>query len=99
MHYLLIYDTAPDYLARRGDHRSAHLEVAWAAADRGELLLAGAAGDPVDHTMLLFRCDSPEVPAAFARADPYVRNGLVTAWRVTPWSTVVGADASQPIRP
>jgi uncharacterized protein len=49
--------------------------------------------------MLLFRCDSPDVPAAFARADPYVRNGLVTGWRVTPWSTVVGADASEPIRP
>jgi uncharacterized protein len=99
VHYLLIYDTAPDYLARRGDFRSAHLEHAWAAAERGELLLGGALGDPVEGAMLLFRCDSPEPPSAFARADPYVLNGLVTRWRVAPWATVVGPDASTPVRP
>jgi uncharacterized protein YciI len=99
MHFLLVYETGPDYLSRRADHRSAHLELAWAAVDRGELLLGGAVGDPVEQAILLFRCDSAEVPAAFARADPYVQNGLVTSWRVTPWSTVVGAGAAQPIRP
>jgi uncharacterized protein len=99
VHYLLISDTAPDYLARRGDFRSAHLEHAWAAAERGELLLGGALGDPVEGAMLLFQCDSPEPPSAFARADPYVLNGLVTRWRVAPWATVVGPDASTPVRP
>ena len=99
MHYLLIYDTAPDYLARRGDFRSAHLELAWKAAERGELLLGGAVGDPVEGATLLFRCDSPELPSAFARADPYVLNGLVTRWRVAPWNTVVGQDAAAPVRP
>ena len=39
MHYLLFYDVAPDYLARRGEFRAAHLALAWAAADRGELVL------------------------------------------------------------
>ena len=99
MHYLLIYDTAPDYLARRGDFRAAHLELAWAAAERGELLLGGAVGDPVEGATLLFRCDSPELPSAFARADPYVLNGLVTRWRVAPWNTVVGQAAAAPVRP
>ena len=99
MHYLLIYDTAPDYLARRGDFRAAHLTLGWESAERGELLLGGAVGDPVDGAMLLFRCDSPELPSAFARADPYVLNGLVTRWRVAPWATVVGPDASTPVRP
>jgi uncharacterized protein YciI len=28
----------------------------------------------------------------FARADPYVRNGLVTRWRVREWSVVIGGD-------
>ena len=26
--------------------------------------------------------------------DPYVQNGLVTAWRIEPWNVVVGALAS-----
>ena len=37
MHFLLIYDTAPDYLQRRAEFRSAHLALAWQAAERGEL--------------------------------------------------------------
>jgi uncharacterized protein YciI len=35
----------------------------------------------------------------FVAADPYVRNGLVTAWRVRPWTTVVGEGATAPVRP
>ncbi len=99
MHYLLIYDTAPEYLARRGEFRAAHLGLAWKAVERGELVLGGAAGDPPDSAVLLFQCESPDVPAAFAKADPYVLNGLVRQWRVKPWATVVGPDASNPIRP
>jgi uncharacterized protein YciI len=29
---------------------------------------------------------------AFALADPYVTEGLVTAWRVRSWNVVIGAD-------
>jgi uncharacterized protein YciI len=29
----------------------------------------------------------------FARDDPYVRNGIVTKWRVREWTTVVGKEA------
>jgi uncharacterized protein len=99
VHYLLLYDTAPDYLERRGDHRAAHLKLAWEAAERGDLVLGGAVGDPVESALLLFRADSSEVARAFARADPYVVNGLIAGWRVVPWSTVVGGDASAPVRP
>lgn len=99
MHFLLLYDTAPDYLARRGDHRSAHLALAWAAAERGELVLGGAVGDPPESALLLFRGDAPDAAIEFARADPYVRHGLVRDWRVVPWRTVVGADAAEPVRP
>jgi len=34
---------------------------------------------------------------AFAAADPYVANGLVTQWRVREWTTVVGAEAAIPL--
>jgi hypothetical protein len=99
MHYLLMYETAPDYLARRGAFRGAHLERAWAASARGELLLGGAVGDPAESALLLFEGDAPAVAEAFARADPYVVNGLVTSWRVVPWNTVAGDGAANPIRP
>jgi len=98
MHYLLMYELADDYLERRPEHRSAHLALAWAAAERGELLLAGAITDPVDNALLLFQGESPAAAEAFARADPYVRSGLVKNWRVRPWQTVVGEQASNPVR-
>ena len=98
MHYLMFYDLAADYLERRGDYRAAHLQLAWAASERGELLLAGALADPVDGAVLLFSGESPAVAEAFAKVDPYVREGLVTRWRVRPWTTVVGEQAATPVR-
>ena len=35
MHYLLFYEVADDYLARRAEFRAAHLEMAWAASEQG----------------------------------------------------------------
>lgn len=99
MHYLLFYDVADDYLERRSDFRSVHLEHARAALERGELVLGGALADPVDGAVLLFRGDSPEVAERFAEADPYVRNGLVTRWRVREWTTVVGEGAAVRLPP
>jgi hypothetical protein len=96
-HYLLTYYLAPDYLERRGGFRDEHLALAWRNADQGSLILAGAVGDPVESALLLFT--DADSAAAFARADPYVANGLVRDWRVTPWTTVVGKDASTPVRP
>ena len=99
MHYLLMYELAPDYLARRGEFRNEHLKMAWDAEQRGELVLAGALTDPTDTAVLLFNGDSPDAAERFARADPYVTQGLVKSWRVRPWTTVVGKDASNPVRP
>jgi uncharacterized protein YciI len=97
MHYLLIYDVVPDYVERRAALRAAHLAAARAAVARGELVLGGALADPVDGAVLLFRGDSPAAAEAFAAADPYVLNGLVTRWRVRAWTTVVGDLAECPI--
>jgi len=100
---MLIYDYTDDYLARRAEFRQAHLALAWEAAARGEFLVGGALGDheaglPLTQAMLLFQGDGPEAAERFARADPYVANGLVRAWRVLPWQTVAGPLAANPIR-
>jgi uncharacterized protein len=98
-HYLLFYDVSEDYLAKRAGYRKAHLEKAWAAHARGELILAGALADPVDGAVLLFKADSQDVPERFAKDDPYVLNGFVTRWRIREWTTVAGEGAANPVRP
>lgn len=99
MHYLLFYEVDEDYVSRRAEFRDAHLEKAWQASERGELVLGGALSNPVDGAVLLFQGDSPEVAEKFARADPYVTSGAVKRWHVREWMTVAGEDAAKPIMP
>jgi uncharacterized protein YciI len=93
MYHVLFYDLVDDYLERRTALRDDHLALARAAAERGELLLAGALAEPADRAVLVWRVDDPATVEEFVRADPYVVNGLVTRWTVRPWTVVVGADA------
>jgi uncharacterized protein YciI len=99
MHYLLFYELVDDYVARRAEFRNAHLELAWNANKRGELLLAGALANPTDLAVLLFKGDSGEIAEKFASTDPYVTNGLVRRWYVREWSTVAGEGCANPVRP
>ena len=98
-HFLLFYDGAPDYFERRPQYRNDHLTHAWAAQERGELVVAGAFADPVDGAALMFAGEDRSVAEQFARADPYVVNGLVARWQVREWTTVVGDLAATPVRP
>lgn len=101
-HFVLTYHLAPDYFERRPAFRAEHLALAWAAAERGELVLGGALaedGSAAGEAMLLFAGEDGAAAEAFARADPYVANGLVADWRVREWLTVVGADAAAAVRP
>jgi len=99
MHYLLFYEVADEYLARRAEFRNAHLALAWAASERGELVLGGALANPIDGAILLFQGDSPEVAEKFARVDPYVLNGLVRRWYIREWKTVAGEHCASPVHP
>jgi uncharacterized protein YciI len=96
MHYILTYDVVHDYLERRGAHRAAHFAQIRRAFDRGEIVLAGALANPADGAVFIFRGSSTAAAEAFAKADPYVLNGLVTAWRVREWTTVIGDGVEPP---
>src|SRR5947209_19837154 len=98
-HFLLFYDYVADVLERRPKFRGARLKHAWAAAERGELVVAGALVDPVDGAVLLFAGEDKNAAEDFARSDPYVVNGLVERWHVREWTTVVGEHAASPVRP
>ena len=89
-YYVLEYEVVDDYANRRLPFRQLHLEKIREAHANGELRLAGALSDPPDGALLVFRSDSPKVAEDFARNDPYVKNGLITAWRVRAWTVVAG---------
>lgn len=96
MYWILLYDLADDYLERRPPLRSRHLDGVRSAHERGELVIAGALADPPDGAVLVFRGDTAEPAERFARADPYVREGLVTGWRVRAWTVVIGDGVTPP---
>jgi uncharacterized protein YciI len=93
-HFLLIYNYVLDYMQRREAYRPAHFAHARAAADRGTVFLAGActdAGTPLG--VIVIAGADRSVAEGFARADPYVLNGIVESWQVREWTTVLGKDA------
>jgi uncharacterized protein YciI len=88
VHYLLLYDYVESVLDRRGPYRSDHLGRIKAEQDAGRVAMAGALGDPPSGAAIVFRGVEREFVEDFARADPYVRAGLVPTWRVERWSLV-----------
>ena len=93
-YFALIYTLVDDYMARRPQDRPQHLQLAREAHDCGELVLAGALGDPADRALLVFRSEDQSAARGFAESDPYVQNGLVREWEVQPWAVVIGDDGA-----
>jgi uncharacterized protein YciI len=87
---MLQYEVVDNYLERRTPYRDQHLKRAQEAHHRGELLLAGAFAHPTDGAALVFNVDDVSTVERFAQDDPYVKGGVVTAWRVREWAVVVG---------
>lgn len=90
VYYALFHDYVPGILERRGPFRPGHLDLVRAHHERGELLMAGAWGEPVDGALFIFKADGPETIEAFVESDPYVKNGLVVAHRIRQWNVVTG---------
>jgi uncharacterized protein len=88
-YFALIYYVVDGFVSRRTPFREEHLRLVGKANRRGELLLAGALGDPADRALLVFRTQERSIAEDFARNDPYVINGLVTRWEVQPWAVVI----------
>jgi uncharacterized protein len=89
----LLYDVVDQFTERRAPFRAAHLSLVRDAHARGEIFMAGPLGEPALGALLVFQSESAEVAERFARADPYVLEGLVTRWRALPWTVVVEPSA------
>ena len=86
-HKILFYDYVEDVVEKRAPFREEHLALARRWRDEGKLQQGGAIGDPPHGGVLVFSADADV--EAFAQADPYVREGIVTGFRVEPWNEVV----------
>ncbi|MGI8427982.1 MAG: YciI family protein [Solirubrobacteraceae bacterium] len=87
-HHILFYDYVEDILQRRAAHRDAHLARIRAEREAARVVMAGALGDPPHGAAIVFQGIDRDAVEAFAEADPYVRAGLVTEWRVERWKVV-----------
>jgi uncharacterized protein YciI len=88
--FLLQYEGADDYVARRTPHREAHLALVREASGRGEIVMAGAVNEPPSGAMFVFREQADA--ERFAKRDPYVLNGVAKSWRIVPWHVVTGEN-------
>jgi uncharacterized protein YciI len=93
-YFALMYDVVDDFTNKRTPFRPAHLKEVRGSQARGELIMAGALADPAG-ALLVFRAADRSVAENFAKADPYVNEGLVKSWKVRPWTVVVGQDPSE----
>lgn len=91
MYYILLYEVIDDYINKRASFREEHLRIANEAVEKGQLLLGGAFDNPVDGAALVFRTDDRSIVEDFAKNDPYVKNGLITNWKVREWTVVIGS--------
>lgn len=56
------------------------------------MLMAGAHDNPVDGAVFVWAPSATkEEIEAFVKADPYVKNGLVTSWSIREWNVVASA--------
>jgi uncharacterized protein YciI len=82
----LFYDYVENAVEARAPYRAAHIDLFREWTADGRLLDGGALGDPPHAGLIVFAADADV--DAFVAADPYVANGVVTAWRVEPWNVV-----------
>ena len=50
-----------------------------------------ALAEPADRAVLVWKTEDPSVPERFAKADPYVINGLIKKWTIRKWTIVIEA--------
>jgi uncharacterized protein YciI len=86
--YILFYEYVDDMIDRRGPYRDDHLEHIRSHLSEGNILMAGALGDPPTGGAIVFRGFGPEGIEVFVNDDPYFKAGLVSSWRAELWNIV-----------
>lgn len=87
--WVLKYQYVPDIVERRAPLRDEHLALLRAGYEAGDVIRAGATGEPPTGALFVFR--TREAAEAYVEADPYGEAGLVVRHRIEPWTLVIGA--------
>jgi uncharacterized protein YciI len=88
MKHVVIYEPAPDVLARAEPVMAQHVERIDEFHQRGELLMVGTFAEPQrDGSMSIFR--SREAALEFVAGDPFILHGVVRGWRMLEWNEVL----------
>jgi uncharacterized protein len=89
--YVLFYESADDVLSKAPAYFPAHSARLNEFHGAGTLLMVGTFGDPQQEgSMAIFT--TREAAEQFAKADPFVLNGVVRDWRIQEWNEVLGGD-------
>jgi uncharacterized protein YciI len=83
MKYVLNYEASPEVLQKAPLQIAAHRELWFQFAEAGTLLMVGPFADPAQGAMAVFT--TREAAEAFAQADPFVLNGVVSRWTIREW--------------
>jgi uncharacterized protein len=87
--YVLFYTSAPGVAAKAGPVFAAHQAHYEAFVARGVLLLLGTFEvAQTDGSMAVF--STREAAQAFAAADPFVLQGVVTGYQIKGWNEAIG---------
>jgi uncharacterized protein YciI len=81
---VLLYQSAPDVLARAPALYPAHKARVDEFHRRGELLAVGTWADPREGSMAVFRTRA--AAEEFARDDPFVKSGVVSSYQIREWN-------------
>lgn len=98
-YYLLIYTVVADYLEKRADHRSSHLNLVTDYMNKGSLLLGGAVDNPADKAYFCFHCQDANEVEEFVKKDPYFQNNIIASYEIRNWNVVTGTACKKPLLP
>jgi uncharacterized protein YciI len=88
MKHVLLYTSADDVATKAPAHFPAHSERLREFHARGTLLMVGAFGDPQEQgSMGIFT--TREAAEEFVAGDPFVLNGVVSAWEIREWNEIL----------
>lgn len=94
--YAVLYEYVEGILEKRAPHRPQHLALCQSLQDEGLLLLGGALGNPpTDGLLVLCARSAEEVKEKLIMQDPYYKSGLVTSYKILPWTVVIGSLAEK----
>lgn len=86
LHYFFV-SNMPE---KRQPHRASHLAYLTNLHNEGKLVAGGAYMPACEEGLLIYRAEKKEEVEAFARADPYFLNDLVTDFKVNEWFVPIG---------